>query len=74
MEHGNMPDIDWKSIRIDKLEEENKRLRESIVEYINAAEEVDDLVRELDEIINGDDAAEQASLCDLVAQLRSGEE
>ncbi len=29
------------------------------------------LVRELDVIINGDNAAQQASLCDIVAQLRS---
>lgn len=32
------------------------------------------LVRELDVILNGDGAAEQASLCDIVAQLRKQKE
>ena len=58
--------------RIIELEAENERLHREVAMYITAAVSHDDLVRELDEIINGDDTAEQASLCDLVAQLRSG--
>lgn len=39
-------------------------------DYEDVLEDHRSLVRELDQIINGDHASEQASLCDLVSQLR----
>lgn len=60
-----------------KLEAENKRLLKRIEvltsdrsDLRNAIKGKDMLTRKLDVIINGDDAADQASLGDIVAQIR----
>jgi hypothetical protein len=42
----------------------------TIADYEESFESHRKLVKELDTIINGDDCAEQASLCDIVIQLR----
>lgn len=44
---------------------------ELISEHIRVQHDHDRLVRELDVLINGESAAQQASLCDIVAQVRS---
>lgn len=43
----------------------------TIADYERAIESHNALVRELDVLLNGDNAAPQASLCDLVAQLKA---
>ncbi len=44
---------------------------ELISEHIRVQHDHDRLVRELDVLINGENAAQQARLCDIVAQVRS---
>jgi hypothetical protein len=62
---------------IHQLQEENTRLRaqvEQLTQLVKDYEEVDKdrdrLVREMDVIMNGENAAKQASLCDMVSQAQ----
>lgn len=58
--------------RVDDAVSEIKRLRETIVDFESAYTDYKRLVREIDVIINGEDgAAKQASLCDLMGQIRT---
>jgi len=52
------------------LEGQIKRLTVELAGYEECLADKRRLTRELDVIINGDDAAEQASLCDIVAQMK----
>jgi succinate dehydrogenase flavin-adding protein (antitoxin of CptAB toxin-antitoxin module) len=45
-------------------------IKEQVADYEEVQKCHDELVRELDVIINGENAAQQASLCDIVAQMR----
>ncbi|HEJ7283071.1 TPA: hypothetical protein SMF87_004523 [Serratia marcescens] len=47
-------------------------IRDMMEGYEEAAADKRRLVRELDVLLNGDGAAKQASLCDIVAQVRHG--
>ena len=47
------------------------RLQELVAQYEEVHADHQRLVRELDVIINGDGAAPQASLCDIVSQMRA---
>lgn len=57
---------------VGKLEEALTLSTERLKGYEEARWDVLGLTVELDKIINGDKAAERASLCDIVAQLSSG--
>lgn len=52
------------------IEADRKSYQETIGAYEAAMADHRRLVRELDVLLNGDGAAEQASLCDIVAQVR----
>jgi hypothetical protein len=55
--------IRWLSRRLTKAEQSLADLEAIQADHLR-------LVRELDVLLNGDNAAEQASLCDIVAQLK----
>lgn len=55
----------------DCLKNKIKQLEAENVDYKEAHEDHKRLVREVDVIMNGDNAAEQASLCDLVSQIKA---
>ena len=48
-----------------------RQLAQLVTDYQQAAADAMRLIRELDVLLNGEGAAKQASLCDLVAQLRA---
>ncbi len=55
--------LEWNIARIKNLTDENNELKEVI-------ESKRKLTKEIDIVINGDNAAEQASLCDLIGQIK----
>ena len=71
-EHYNQREIyaERRQLRLKGLEEENHYLKSVILLYEETEFDHKKLVRELDVIINGENAAEQASLVDIVCQLR----
>lgn len=69
-EGETLADCAKRSIEIsDSLRAEKERLQQQLADYQEAHEDKKRLTRELDVIINGGDAAKQASLCDIVGQL-----
>ena len=54
----------WLALEIHNLKEEHTAYKEVYTDHQR-------LVRELDVLLNGDGAAPQASLCDIVAQVKS---
>lgn len=59
------PEID------DKIILDTSRTKLTIEDYKEVFEDHKRLVRELDVLLNGENAAEQASLCDIVSQLKN---
>jgi tRNA U34 5-carboxymethylaminomethyl modifying GTPase MnmE/TrmE len=56
--------------KINALFERISDLRRELTAYQEWAEDVKRLTRELDVLLNGENAAGQASLCDIVAQIK----
>lgn len=54
-----------------RLERVNQQLQDAVKAHEEVHEDHNRLVRELDVLLNGDGAAKQASLCDIVAQVKS---
>jgi len=57
--------------KIKSNDEYTKRLQIALHDLRQAAKDQDRIIREIDVALNGDDAAEQASLVDILAQLKS---
>ena len=59
-------------VLIEELAEEIERLRKRVKDVEETMADKRRLTRELDVALNGDGAAKQASLCDIVSQVKDG--